>query len=272
MPASMIREETDEEYHAADGISKSGLWTLWTKTPFHYRYVEHEDKPHFQIGKAAHIAILEPETLEARVGRGPADRRGNKWKEFLDYCERFKLIPLIEEDHNTAMRIRDLAAGVPELRLMQEGTTIVETSAYALDEEHGLMRKTRPDMYNLENRLIVDIKNMADASPSAFAKAVSTFGYHVQDASYTDIWTAGSKHEVDGFFFVVFEKSTPPTVAVYELDAPTVREGHAIYRAAMAKYAECAKAGRWPSYEEGMKTIGLRSRWDYKLTTPPEGL
>lgn len=266
-----IKVETDEEYHAGEGVSKSGLWKLWTKTPYHFMYVEDEEKPHFTIGKAAHVAILEPETLESRVTRGPEDRRGNKWKEAQDFAAYSKTMLLTASDYDLALAIRDLAATSPELAAMRQSETIVETSAYHVDEETGVLVKTRPDMFNIDMRVICDIKNMADASADAFSGSIAKFGYHMQEALYSDVWARGSGHDVEAFFFVCFEKCTPPTLAVYELDEAAAREGHAIYRDALKRYAECERAGQWPAYPAGVQRIGLRNRWAYKMTTPPEG-
>lgn len=261
--------ETDDEYHGGPGVSKSGLWELWTKTPFHFRHMVHEDKPHFAIGKAAHIAILEPETLEMRVTRGPEDRRGNKWKEAQDFAEFHKTILLTASDYDLAMIIRDLAAQNPFVRQMQSNDPIVETSFYANDAETGRLIKCRPDLYSRKLKVACDIKNMASASPNDFSRSVGMMGYHMQDAVYTDVLTQAGE-DIEGFFFIVFEKSEPPMVAVYELDAAAVAEGHAVYRAALAKYDECAKADVWPGYPEGIQQVGLRSKWDYVLTNPNE--
>lgn len=266
-----IKIETDEEYHGGEGVSKSGLWKLWSKTPYHYRFQKQKESDALEVGKASHIAILEPERFDGAVVRGPADRRGNKWKEAQDFATFSHAILLTEADYDMCLAIREVAAACTALDVMREGEHIIETSAYHVDEETGVLVKTRPDLYNVRHKLIADVKNMADASANAFSRDISKFGYHMQEASYTDIWSKGSGHDVDGFLFIVFEKSDPPMLAVYELDAPAVAEGHAIYRDALAKYAECAKADQWPGYPVDVQRIGLRNRWDYKLTEPPRG-
>lgn len=264
-----IKIETDEEYHSGEGVSKSGLWKLWTKTPFHFRHVENKPSAEKDLGKASHIAILEPETLEHRVSRGPDDRRGNKWKEFLDFCTHHSTIPLVADQYDQALAIRDALGNCRQLRIMRQGETIVETSAYHVDEETGMLVKCRPDMFNKQHRIICDIKTAADASAKGFQAAVGKFGYHVQEPLYTDVWSKGSGFDVEAFFFVVIEKSVPPTVAVYELDATAVKEGHAIYRAALARYAECFKADEWPAYPDEVQCIGLR-RYDINMTNPDD--
>jgi hypothetical protein len=263
-----IKIETDEEYHSGEGVSKSTLWKQETKTPYLARFGKKQDADHFAYGKAGHIAILEPETFEARVSRGPDVRRNTReWKLFEDFCNSAGTIPLKGEDYDNVLTIRDLADGLPAIEIMRNGTPIVETSAYHFDEETGVLVKTRPDMYN--HGIILDLKVMADASPFAFQRSVGKFGYHMQHALYSDVWEKGSEMPVDAFFFVVFEKSSPPQVAVYELTPASIAEGHARYRHALAKYAEYLATDNWPSYPLTTQKLGLR-KYDYRLTEPPE--
>lgn len=265
----MLKTETDDEYHGGEGVSKSTLWTLWSKTPFHARFCKPKETAALDTGKAAHIAILEPETFEARVMKGPEARgNSNEWKHAVDHANYAGCILLKPDAYDLALMIRDLAASLPVLDIVRSGRTIVETSAYHADEETGVLLKTRPDNYSVDHRLIVDIKNMADASWRGFQRSVGSFGYHMQHAHYSDVWSKGSGHAVDGFFFVVFEKSDPPTVAVYELAPSAIREGHAVYRAAVQQWAECEKSGEWPGYPVEVAKIALRS-YDHRLTPAP---
>lgn len=267
-----IRIEDDATYHGGEGVSKSGLWKLWSKTPYHFRFGAKKETTALDVGKAAHLAILQPELFEGAVIRGPADRRGNKWKEAQDFADFSKAILLTQDDYDQCLAIRELAATCAELDVLRGGEHIIETSAYHVDEETGVLVKTKPDVYSVQHKIIADIKNMADASFDAFRRDIPKFGYHMQEASYTDIWSNGSGYDVDGFLFVVMEKSDPPMLAVYELDAPAVAEGHAIYREALRRYAECERTNTWPGYPSGVQRIGLRDRWAYKMTTPPEGM
>ncbi len=265
-----IVDQTNEEYHAGEGASKSKLWTAWKRTPHHARYGKKKETAALDVGKAAHIAILEPELLDASVTCGPADRRGNKWKEAQDFANAAGTLLLTEGDYETMLVIRDLAATVPEVEIMQRGNKMVETSAYHVDEKTGLLLKTRPDIYNADLGIIGDVKNMADASPEAFKRDVGKYGYHMQHAVYSDVWTKGAGMPVDGFFFIVFEKSDPPMVACYELTPSAIAEGYAQYRAAVELWAECEAKNEWPGYPSGVQKIGLR-RFDYLLTPPPQG-
>lgn len=266
-----IKPETNEEYHSGPGVSKTTLWTLHTKTPYHARYGARKDSHAFDLGTAAHIAILEPERLEVSVMKGPDDRRGNKWKDALSYAEEKGATLLTSGDYDQCLLIRDLADTVPEIRTVRKGETFTETSAYHDDEETGMTVKCRPDIYNKTHSIICDIKNMADASEAAFTRDVGKFGYHVQDAMYSDVWDKATGMQVEAFFFIVFEKSEPPVVACYELTESARSEGYAVYRHALDRYAECVRSDQWPGYPAGVRKIGLR-KYDYRLTPAPEGL
>ncbi len=263
-----IIANTNEEYHASEGVPKSGHWTIYTKTPFHYKYGVRKTSAAFDLGSAAHCAILEPEQYEARYERGPDDRRGNKWKEAQDFAAYQGKELLTAGDYEQALVIRDTAMTCEALQIMLEGDRVVETSAYHVDEETGVTVRCRPDLYNRSNKLILDIKTAASASLLGFQKSVGDFGYHMQDALYSDVWAKAGGGEVEGFFFVVIEKSEPPMVSVMELDAEAVREGHAVYRAALRRYAECEKAGVWPGYPADVQKVSLR-KWDYRETDAP---
>lgn len=268
MVTPMLKIESNEEYHGSSGVSKTRLWELYKKTPHHAKFGVPKESHAFDLGAAAHLAILEPELIETGILKGPIDRRGNKWKEAQDEATATSKILLTESDYEQMLLLRDIADTVPELQVMRRGNPIIERSAY-YEDESGLILKTRPDIYSPDLCMMADLKMMADASPEAFAKSVGSYGYHVQDALYSDVWQKAGGGKVDAFFFIVFEKSDPPCVAVYELDAPTKNEGHAIYRHAVEQWAECEANNSWPAYGDGIQQIGLK-RWDYKLTPAPE--
>lgn len=266
-----IVHQTDEEYHGGEGYSKTTLYTAWKKTPFHAKFGKRKTTTAFDVGSATHIAILQPERLDAAVMRGPAARgNSNEWKHAQDFATASNAILLKPDDHDMVMMIRDLAASVSEISLMQSGKSHVETAAYHRDEETGLLLKTKPDIYNIDHRIIGDVKTTTDASWQGFQKSVGSYGYHVQHALYSDVWEKGAELPVDGFFFIVLEKSEPPMVACYELSPSAIAEGYEQYRAAVHLVAKCEAENHWPGYPAGVQRINLK-RWDHLLTPPPEG-
>ena len=255
----------NDAYHTGPGISKTGLWMIWSRSPAHYQFGVREEKPHFTLGSAAHTAILEPDKLEFRYQKGPADRRGNKWADAVEYGNTLGLETLTAGDYDIALRMRDSAGQNAICRALMKGA-VFEQAAYWRDEETGVLCRCKPDVYNPGMNVIADIKTTTNGAPDAFSKDVGNFGYHMQDAMYSEGWGIANRREVDGFVFVCVEKAEPFLVTAYEIDAPGKREGHAIYRAALTKYAECLAANHWPGYCDAVQTVGLR-RWDYRLTT-----
>lgn len=267
----------NEAYHAGPGISKSGLWTIDQQSPAHYKFPPEKDEEATQavaaksFGTAAHIAILEPERFEQAVHRGPENRRGNNWKDAEEYCAMEKKTLLIASAYDDVLAIRDSIHADPKINsIITGGKPVVEASGFWIDEETGELCRCRPDLYRKDIRLVLDVKSALSAHPDAFARSVINYGYHSQEAFYSDGWGACGQ-KVEGFAFLVWEKKSPYAFAVYELPPPIVEEGRAIMRKALNTYAECRKANRWPAYGEGVQELSFK-RWHYRLTEAPSDL
>jgi len=274
----------NEAYHAGPGISKSGLWTIDQKSPAHYKFPAPRDEDTTQaiaakdLGTATHVAVLEPERFETAVHRGPADRRGNKWTDAEEYCRIEKKTLLVSSAYDSLLALRDTIHADPWLnKIITSGDGVNEASGFWIDPETGELCRCRPDRYRRDIKLILDIKTAASAHPDAFARAAINFGYHSQEAFYTDGWQACGQ-PVEAFAFLVLEKAnnaskfaSPYAFGVYELPPSIVEEGRAIMRKSLARYAECRKANRWPSYTEGVQELSFK-RWNYRLTQAPDAL
>jgi exodeoxyribonuclease VIII len=269
---------SNEDYHVGPGISKTGLWTIATKTPAHYRFGERKDTAAFDLGTAAHLALLEPHEFEGQVVSGPEDRRGNKWKDAELQVAAQGGILLTAGDYDKALRIRDSGERNATLRDLRRGA-LIEASGYAIDHETGMLCRCRPDAYNASAGVILDLKTTTDGGREAFSRAAANFGYHMQEAFYTDVWRAAGlidrraqgqafQGRVDAFIFVVIEKTAPFLVSCYELSPSAVDEGREQYKRALATYAECARTDAWPGYPEDPEPLDIPA-WAYRTTTRP---
>jgi hypothetical protein len=258
---------SDDDYHGGAGISKSGLWTIYTRSPAHYRFSPRKETNAFSIGKAAHIAILEPETFEARVMKGPADRRGNNWKDSQIEANATGRLLLTQGDFETGLLMRDAVHADARINaIITSATAQIESSGYWIDEETGALCKCRPDFYRPDLGIMLDLKSTTSAHPDDFAKSVISYGYHTQEAWYAGGYRA-LQQNVEGFVFLAVEKTDPFVCALYELPPSIVAEGHAIARKALAKYAECAAADHWPGYSSEITELTFK-RWSYQETQP----
>lgn len=255
----------NEAYHAGPGISKSGLWTIHKKSPAHYRWpAPREEKAHFDLGSAIHAAILEPDLFETEFVNGPDDRRGNKWKDAQEIAKAERKILLTSADYEKALAVRDAVHSDNWInQVITGGEGSVEASGYWIDPETGVLCRCRPDKLRKDLGICLDIKSARSANADEFARAVVNYGYHSQEAFYSDgLNELGAG--IEGFVFLVFEPESPYARAVYELPPAIVEEGRLIMRAALERYAVCRDKNEWPGYPEGVQQLQM-PRWSYRL-------
>lgn len=268
MKAGIYLDLPEDAYHGGPGISRSGLWTIYNQTPAHYRFGEREESRAFDFGTATHLAILQPDEFEERVVRGPEDRRGNKWKDLAEVCAIDKKFLLTAGDYDAVMTIRDSVHSDAWVRsIITGGKGVVEASGYWIDEQTGELCRVRPDLYRQDLKGILDLKTTTSAHPDDFARSVIKYGYHAQEAFYSDGWRALGQ-EVEWFAFLIVEKKPPYAHAVYELPPAIVEEGRAIMRKALDTFAHCRKADEWPAYGTGVRELSF-ARWAYRETDAP---
>lgn len=211
---------------------------------------------------------MEPNRFEVEFVEGPADRRGNKWADADAFAKAEGKTLLTAGDYQTALTIRDAVHADAWLNaIITEGERMVEPSAYWRDPETGVLCRARPDLYRADLKIILDVKSTIDASPKGFAKSIVNYGYHGQEAHYSD----GMRHiglEVEAFVFLAFEKESPYAKAIYELPPSIVEEGRQIIRESLNTYAQCERSGIWPAYAEGVQELTF-PRWAYTKIDAP---
>lgn len=253
-----------EAYHAGPGISRTGLWKIHSRSPRHFRFGKQKDTDAFSLGEAAHLAILQPDAFETRVCRGPDDRRGNRWKDAQEAAELDGRMLLTAGDFDAVLEIRDAVHSDAWVSaILTGGDRQIEASGCWLDEETGVLCRCRPDLYRRDLKVIVDIKTTVSARSDDFAKSVVSYGYHAQEAFYSDGWRVLGQ-EVDAFVFIALEKEAPWAKAVYELPPSIVEEGRAIMRKTLPVFEECQRTNIWPGYPEGVQELQF-PRWAYTL-------
>src|SRR5512135_2691860 len=111
-------------YHAAPGLSKSDL-DLIARSPAHWKYGPREETPAMRLGAAVHVAVLEPETWEARYGCVAGRRQAD--------IETARTV-LTAAAWDTCRRLRDAVWNHPTCQdLFRDGQA--ESSAWWLDPE-----------------------------------------------------------------------------------------------------------------------------------------
>src|SRR5690606_14164602 len=132
------------------------------------------------------------------------------------------------------------------MRLLSDGRP--EVSAYALDEEAGVMRRGRFDW--LGASVLTDYKTCASADPRDLAGRYGTvkkWGYDQQAAWYTDL-ARDLGHPAAAFAFIFQEKAAPYDVTVAYVDDADLWEARQKNRHALERFRDCTESGVWPAY------------------------
>lgn len=240
---------TNKEYHARDEISKSDL-DLLAKSPYHYKHkdeFERKDSAALILGSAVHKLVLEPVDFYNEYNIEPdVDKRTKAGKaaynEFLTNSG--GKIVLDKETHDI---IKQIAKSVKSMRetavFLRDG--LAEQSYFS--EIDGVAVKCRPDFFNENLGLCIDLKTTSDASPMGFARSVASFNYHVQAAFYSDILKQNGK-AVNHFLFIAVETKKPYMVGFYELDEIAIEQGRKTYLELLERYKTCLKRNEWWGY------------------------
>lgn len=252
---------SNDDYHAGEGVSKSGLWTLYKKTPLHYKLQKVKTTTAMEIGTATHTAVLEPENFEHEILKGPEDRRGNKWKDAQAEAAQEGKILLVAKDYEKVQHIRDSVHKSPTISAFvvggTEGDKMVENSAYWKDPETGVLCRVRPDLVRNSYNIMLDLKTASDANPDLFARDVVKYGYHMQNAMYLEGWNQAGGQKIDQFMFLVVENEYPFATAIYTLDEEAVQAGRKAFRKSLNQYATCSKSRKWAGYGDLPKCLSL---------------
>lgn len=253
--AGLIEGLPSDTYHAAGGVSKTGL-DHFSRSPAHFRaYLEapRKETDAMRFGRIFHAFILEPDICRIAVWDGPTrnTKAGKEaWAEFQYRNAGAEIVTA--EEHAALEGMRTSVYAHPMARLYLEAPGRCELSKWAYDPQSGEACKVRPDKL-LDAGLVFDLKSAKDASPRGFAKACAERLYHVQAAFYPDILGLGDKRMP----FIAVEKEPPYACAVYILRPEDVELGRYLYRQGLMRLAECKISKSWPAYSEGIEEISL---------------
>ena len=259
----VYRNLDEVEYHRhPTSLSQSGAKVLLSNPAKFQWQREHPPEPtsSMNLGSAAHKLVLgvggEIVVVEAADWRKKDDQ--NLKKNLIADGK----IPLLPAEHETvqAMAERLRSSKIPNLLLSGDGEP--EVSLFATDETTRVLRRARLDWLPspTERMIIADYKTSRSADPERFGRSVADFGYHMQDAWYSDVVIDLGLAESVAFLFVVQETEPPYEVAIMQLDDFARKVGRFQNRLALDIFADCEKAGVWPGYGDGVHRVEL-PRW-----------
>lgn len=264
------------------GVASKGALDRVRRSPAHYRAwiagYEKKETPALSLGRAIHMAILEPDVfartylIEPSFGDVRKTDRTTKEqaKEHKTRREAWRLehagatILEAKSAQTTLGMVQAIASDPTAADMLSEG--VPEVTIKWVDRETGLVCRLRVDFLVERLGLVLDVKSCEDARDDAFGRSVEAYGYHRQEAHYLD-----GLHEVgldvDDFVFLPIEKEPPYAMDFFQLDDEDRATGQQQVRAARRRLAECLARDEWPAYRrpESRETRRVgRPRWARK--------
>lgn len=232
-------------------------------TPAHIRWaLDHHDSgdtPAMVMGRALHMALLEPSLFSATVKVAPdVDRRTKAgkeaWEAFVTESDGAFILTA-----DQMADVRGMAASVkahPGCRALVESVGPCEVSLLWRDAETGVMMKNRPDKFLTDHGVLLDVKTARSAEPWAFGSVIKSLGYHRQLAMGLDGLRACGR-DVAEAAMVVVENEPPYAAAAYSLDASSEECGRIEYRRSLEAWAKALKTGEFNGYPDSIDPISV---------------
>jgi len=257
----MLRQEPFETYRAKAKVHLSSHQLIdFRRCPLLYRrkklgVVPDEDRPAYEIGRAAHALILEGEEVfeQAYAVGGPINPRtgrffGPNTKAFSDWAED-QGRPVVTEDQYLLISKLALAVGQHEKAktLLAEGVPErVVRNLYC-----GVPSQIRMDWFNPLYG-IVDLKTCDDLT--WFEADTKRYGYVHQLAFYRSV-LANALGEVFPVHLIAVEKKEPFRCGVWKFHEDALEQARRENEAAIERLKQCGAADVWPTGYEDVRVF-----------------
>jgi hypothetical protein len=245
------------DYHALRALSASGAWLLaeecaakflW-RSPWNPLYMP-EAKTEFDLGVAAHLAVLEPQhQADSVVLIEAGDYRSSRARDARDAARAQGKVPLLPYQLDIISAIAGSIRTHPIAAEAFNGGDAEVTLTWH-DPTTGIACKARPDYLPAHRRWLVDLKTAASANPRTWRDQAYRLGYHARAAWYLGGAESVLGHAPQEYWFVIVEKEPPYLVSVITFDEPALTWGRLANRKACELFARSAAANDWPGYRE----------------------
>lgn len=225
----------------------------------YYMASEEEDEPdHFKLGRAVHMASLEPKLFAECVILEQEFKGTGSRKERADWKAAQPATALILKPKEY-MHIKGMIQSILDYpdaaSLLSHGSP--EISGYYRDAETGVKCKIRPDLWNEQKGILLDVKSCVDCSPRAFSRKIYEYKYHLSMAMYSEgIYQITGKRPTVCVFLAV-EKKPPYERAVYICSEKMLQKGYEEYSSSMQKLKYCLDTKLWPCRQNEWEELDL---------------
>lgn len=272
-PRLLLREENGEVQMSReqyDRLPRKNYSTvkLIGKSPAHYLHrITHggTDSNPRKLGRAIHVATLEPEKFRAEFVEYPGRRDGKAWEAFQAANAGREIVTT--KEMAAALRISALVRSNPMAApyLSKGRAEVTLLWDHVVAPVAGLPgftmpMKARPDFISdFGGGCMVDLKSTRDASPGPFGADAARYQYHVQAAIYVDGYRAITGKELP-YLLVAVESEAPSVSQVYRVTEEQLELGRETYHDWLNRLAYCQRENVWPGYAEAPMDLVL-PRW-----------
>lgn len=274
---ALILGMSNEDYHAMTDVPSKSMLDLYAERPAKYRAkldgtLERKETESMRLGTAAHTALLEPHTWDARYRtltealsknsnayKALKAEEAEKGRVLIDQDERDAAFKMAEAVMAKLDRIAGKVGGVNPFRLKGG---ICEGSLFWTDKATGLRLRTRPDWMIYQEggpNFIIDLKSTRDAG-EGFDKSTENFRYDVSAAFYSDGYEAVFGVPPDAYLLVCVESGAPHFTCVRYATPEILERGRKAYNKDTAGITSCQAANEWPDYPDDFVPMAL-PRW-----------
>jgi len=250
----IIRGLDEREYHAAPGLSATGMkWLL--RSPMHYRQQmdQRVEKAAFDVGHAVHgkvlgvgldVAVIPDDIL---ASNGAASTK--EAKAFIADARANGLVPVKADVLTQVGAIAESVLANPKARTLLglEGDT--ELSLFVDDPDTGVPLRGRLDRLGQlsSGRLVnIDLKTTSDVRRHKIIRTIEDFGYDIQSETYKHLLRLAFDADVAPTHLIFVEVDPPHEVRVVQLAHEDWIDGGARkMRRAINIYDHCTATGLW---------------------------
>jgi hypothetical protein len=270
MAGQIVRNMPMEQYQRIAALSASGAHLLTSECPAIYRHnspfnpdFAPETKKEFDLGVAAHLAILEPHRMSERIVVVDADSwRRKSAQEQRESAYAGGLVPLLPQDLEIVENMAAAAGANPWVADLLDGC---ETEVSYFWSSAGVDCKARADLVTRDRAVLADVKTMHSANPLAIQRAAYEHGWFLRSAWYMDGWEIVTGGRALDYWYVVIDRAPPHVITPCRLDTRAVEWGRAMNRRALGLFRRCMREQDWPGYCREPITLGLPTHAEFRL-------
>lgn len=220
---------------------------------------------------ASRFAVKPSTYKDAKTGEEkPWNGNAGVCKEWLASVDGKEVISRHELADVQAARERILKE--PDIaRFLEQSDRQVYVTAEWHDEATGLVIPLRclidlaPTKDSEFAKCLGDLKSSRSGALIPFQRQVHQFGWHIQAAFDTDLYTAATGEDRNTWCFVGQENFHPWQPFKRMLSQDFIELGRSEYTRALKNYAACLKHGHWPGYDDNDEAI---QGWSLCQTEP----